>query len=52
MTLSAVISGLLMGGLYALIAMDIRLKYAVARGLNIFHTGLIMLGEFVTTKEP
>jgi len=43
-----VISGLLMGGLYALIAMGLSLQYGVARVLNIAHGEFIMLGAFIT----
>jgi len=46
--LNIVISGLLMGGLYALIAMGLSLQYGVARVLNIAHGEFIMLGAFVT----
>jgi len=46
--LNIVISGLLMGGLYALIAMGLSLQYGVARVLNIAHGEFIMLGAFIT----
>ena len=46
--LDIVIHGLLMGGLYALIAMGFSLQYGVARVLNISHGEFIMLGAFVT----
>jgi branched-chain amino acid transport system permease protein len=47
-SLNIVISGLLMGGLYALIAMGLSLQYGVARVLNIAHGEFIMLGAFIT----
>jgi branched-chain amino acid transport system permease protein len=42
------IAGLLMGGLYALIAMGLSLQYGVARVLNIAHGEFIMLGALTT----
>jgi branched-chain amino acid transport system permease protein len=46
--LDIVIGGLLMGGIYALIAMGLSLQYGVARVLNISHGEFIMLGAFST----
>jgi branched-chain amino acid transport system permease protein len=46
--LNIVINGLLMGGLYAIIAMGLNLQYGVARVLNIAHGEFIMLGAFIT----
>jgi branched-chain amino acid transport system permease protein len=46
--LDIVIGGLLMGGIYALIAMGLSLQYGVARVLNIAHGEFIMLGAFIT----
>jgi len=46
--LDIVIGGLLMGGIYALIAMGLSLQYGVARVLNISHGEFIMLGAFAT----
>jgi branched-chain amino acid transport system permease protein len=46
--LNVVIAGLLMGGIYALIAMGLGLQYGVARVLNISHGEFIMLGAFAT----
>jgi branched-chain amino acid transport system permease protein len=42
------IGGLLMGGIYALIAMGLSLQYGVARVLNIAHGEFIMVGAFST----
>ncbi len=42
------IGGLLMGGIYALIAMGLSLQYGVARVLNVAHGEFIMLGAFGT----
>lgn len=46
--LDVVIAGLLLGGLYALIAMGLSLQYGVARVLNISHGEFIMLGALGT----
>ena len=46
--LNVVIAGLLLGGLYALIAMGLSLQYGVARVLNIAHGEFIMLGGLTT----
>ncbi len=46
--LDIVIAGLLLGGLYALIAMGLSLQYGVARVLNIAHGEFIMLGALGT----
>jgi branched-chain amino acid transport system permease protein len=42
------IGGLLVGGIYALIAMGLSLQYGVARVLNVSHGEFIMLGAFGT----
>jgi branched-chain amino acid transport system permease protein len=46
--LDVAIAGLLLGGIYALIAVGLSLQYGVARVLNIAHGEFIMLGAFVT----
>lgn len=46
--LDIVIAGLLLGGLYALIAMGLSLQYGVARVMNISHGEFIMLGAMST----
>src|SRR4030043_1331939 len=46
--LDIVIAGLLLGGLYALIAMGLSLQYGVSRVLNISHGEFIMLGALTT----
>ncbi len=46
--LDVVIGGLLMGGIYALIAVGLSLQYGVARVLNVSHGEFIMLGAFGT----
>lgn len=46
--LDVVIAGLLLGGLYALIAMGLSLQYGVARVLNIGHGEFMMVGAFLT----
>jgi branched-chain amino acid transport system permease protein len=42
------IAGLLLGGLYALIAMGLSLQYGVARVLNVAHGEFIMVGALAT----
>jgi branched-chain amino acid transport system permease protein len=46
--LNIVINGLLLGGLYAIIAMGLNLQYGVARVLNIAHGEFMMLGAYIT----
>jgi branched-chain amino acid transport system permease protein len=46
--LDVVIAGLLLGGIYALIAVGLSMQYGVARVLNIAHGEFIMIGAFVT----
>jgi len=46
--LDIAIGGLLLGGIYALVAMGLSLQYGVARVLNIAHGEFIMLGAFST----
>ncbi len=46
--LDVVVAGLLMGGIYALIAVGFSLQYGVARVLNIAHGEFIMIGAFIT----
>lgn len=46
--LNMVFDGLLMGGIYALIAVGFNLQYGVARVFNISHGEFIMLGAFIT----
>jgi len=46
--LDIVIAGLLLGGLYALIAMGLSLQYGVARVANFSHGEFIMLGGLTT----
>jgi branched-chain amino acid transport system permease protein len=46
--ISTLIAGLLMGGIYALIAMGLSIQYGVARVLNIAHGEFIMFGAFIT----
>jgi branched-chain amino acid transport system permease protein len=46
--LNVAIGGLLLGGIYALIAMGLSLQYGVARVLNIAHGEFIMIAAFGT----
>jgi len=46
--LDVVIGGLIMGGIYALIAVGLGLQYGVGRVLNVSHGEFIMIGAFAT----
>ncbi|NMA24068.1 MAG: branched-chain amino acid ABC transporter permease [Clostridiales bacterium] len=46
--LNIIISGLIMGGIYALISMGLSLQYGVARILNVTHGEFIMTSAFLT----
>jgi branched-chain amino acid transport system permease protein len=46
--LDVIVGGLLMGGIYALVAMGLNLQYGVARVFNVSHGEFIMLGAFIT----
>lgn len=43
-----IITGLILGGIYALIAVGLSLQYGVGRVLNVSHGEFIMLGALVT----
>jgi branched-chain amino acid transport system permease protein len=43
-----IISGLLLGGIYALLSVGLSLQYGVARVLNVAHGEFIMVGAFIT----
>jgi branched-chain amino acid transport system permease protein len=43
-----VVNGLLIGGLYAIIAIGLNLQYGMLRILNIAHGEFLMIGAFVT----
>jgi len=45
-TLDIVIAGLIMGGIYALVAVGLNLQWGVTRVLNMSHGEFIMLGAF------
>jgi branched-chain amino acid transport system permease protein len=46
--LDIVIGGLIMGGIYALIAVGLSLQYGVGRVLNVSHGEFIMFAAFIT----
>ena len=46
--LNVITSGLIMGGVYAIIAMGMSIQYGVARILNVSHGEFIMVGAFLT----
>ena len=46
--LDIVITGLILGGIYALIAVCLSLQYGVGRVLNVAHGEFIILGALIT----
>ena len=48
MVLQLVVSGLLAGGLYALVALGLSLIFGVMRVINVAHGALLMLGAYTT----
>ena len=48
MVLQMVVSGLLAGGLYALVALGLSLIFGVMRVINLAHGALLMLGAYTT----
>lgn len=48
MILQVAVSGLLAGGLYALVALGLSLVFGVMRVINVAHGTLLMLGAYVT----
>lgn len=46
--LDILITGLILGGIYALVAVGLNLQYGVGRVLNVSHGEFIMLGAFST----
>jgi branched-chain amino acid transport system permease protein len=47
-TLQVVLSGVMLGGLYALMAAGVSLTWGVLRVINLAHFGLILLGAYLT----
>lgn len=43
-----VVSGLITGGVYALVALGLNLQYGLMRILNIAHGEFLMVGAFLT----
>src|ERR671939_312717 len=48
MVAQVVVSGILSGGLYAMVALGLALIFGVMRVINIAHGPLLMLGAYVT----
>jgi branched-chain amino acid transport system permease protein len=46
--LDVLITSLIMGGIYSLIAIGLNLQYGVARVLNVSHGEFVMVGAFIT----
>jgi branched-chain amino acid transport system permease protein len=46
--IAIIITGLILGGIYALVAVGLNLQYGVGRVLNVAHGEFIMLGAFIT----
>ena len=47
-TLQAALSGILLGGLYALMAAGVSVTWGVLRIINLAHFGMILLGAYLT----
>ena len=47
MLLDLIVGGLVVGGIYALIAIGLNLQYGVARVLNLAYGELLMLGGYL-----
>jgi branched-chain amino acid transport system permease protein len=48
MLLQGIVSGLLSGGVYAMIALGMALIFGVMRVINVAHGTLLMLGGYTT----
>jgi branched-chain amino acid transport system permease protein len=48
LVLDVIITSLIMGGIYSLIAVGLNLQYGVARVLNVSHGEFVMVGAFIT----
>jgi len=48
LVLDVIITSLIMGGIYSLIAMGLNLQYGVARVLNVSHGEFVMVGAFIS----
>ena len=48
MVLQVVVSGLLVGGLYALVALGLSLVFGGMRVINVAHGTILMLGAYIT----
>src|SRR5262249_25604989 len=48
MVVQVIVSGLLVGGLYALVALGLSLVFGVMRVINVAHGTFLMLGAYVT----
>jgi branched-chain amino acid transport system permease protein len=46
--LNIIISSLIQGGIYALIAVGLNLQYGVAKVMNVSHGEFVMIGAFIT----
>ena len=46
--LDVVLDGLIIGGIYALVALGLNLQYGLMRVLNVAHGEFLMLGAYVT----
>ena len=48
LVLDVIITSLITGGIYSLIAIGLNLQYGVARVLNVSHVEFVMVGAFIT----
>ena len=49
---NAILTGLMLGGMYALIAMGLTLQYGVARIMNLSYGEFLIAAAFASSNRP